>query len=81
MWDPEVRYLRDPESFRTRYRVFALVGTEGKIMGNMIFPVSQQEFQQSGGLVYIEGETDGGFLPMVKIKNLLEVHRDKLRQF
>lgn len=81
MWDPEVRYLRDPESFRKKYRVFAVVGTDGKVTGNFIFPISQQEFQQAGGLAYIEGETDGGFLPMEKVKSLLQTHRDKLKQF
>ncbi len=81
IWDPKVRYLIDPESLRKRYRLFAVVEADGKVTGNIIFPINQQEFQQAGGLAYIEGETDGGFLPMEKVKSLLQAHRDKLKQF
>jgi len=74
-------YLKHPETLQKRYRVFVVIGADGEVMGRVIFPLNQQDFQQTGGLVYIEGETDDGFLPMEKVKSLLQTYRNKLRQF
>jgi len=74
-------YLKYPETLQKQYRLFVLVDTNGKATGNIIFPLNQQDFQQSGGLVYIEGDEYDGFVPMEKVKSLLHNHRDKLRQF
>lgn len=74
-------YLKHPETLQNKYRMFVVIGADGKVAGRVIFPLNQQEFQQTGGLVYIEGEADNGFLPMEKVKGLLQTYRNKLRQF